>query len=230
MPIPSPLVTAVFCAIVLVVAIAIVMAARRAGSGVLPIVLLLVAYLLVPAALAARGVLDRYDPMPAPALIVVLALTLVTIGVSLSRVGGTLVRRTAVGAIVALQAFRIPVEWCLHRLYAEGIVPVQMTYAGRNFDIITGITALALGGWLLSGRPTPRGIVLLWNVIGLLLLLNIVAIALLSTPVPFRRFTEGPANLLPSMFPFVWLPTFLVQVALASHLLVFRYVAGKPAE
>jgi hypothetical protein len=54
------------------------------------------------------------------------------------------------------------------------------------------------------------------------LLVKIVAVAVLSTPVPFRHFLEGPPNLLPSTFPFVWLPAFLVQVALGSHLLVFR--------
>ena len=49
-----------------------------------------------------------------------------------------------------------------------------------------------------------------------------MTIAVLSTPVPFRRFLDDPPNLLPSLFPYVWLPTFLVQVALAGHVLVFR--------
>jgi hypothetical protein len=64
--------------------------------------------------------------------------------------------------------------------------------------------------------------VLAWNLLGLALLLNILTIAVLATPVPFRQFTDGPPNLLPSTFPYVWLPSFLVQLALASHLLVFR--------
>jgi hypothetical protein len=37
-----------------------------------------------------------------------------------------------------------------------------------------------------------------------------------------HRFPGQPPNLLPSAFPWVWLPSFLVQVALGSHLLVFR--------
>ena len=61
-----------------------------------------------------------------------------------------------------------------------------------------------------------------WNVLGLVLLANIVITAVLSTPVPFRRFLDQPPHTLPSTFPFVWLPSFLVQVALGSHLLVFR--------
>jgi hypothetical protein len=57
------------------------------------------------------------------------------------------------------------------------------------------------------------------------LLGNIVVVAVLSTPVPFCAFTEGPPNLLPSTFPYVWLPTFLVQAALFGHLVVFRALA-----
>jgi hypothetical protein len=36
---------------------------------------------------------------------------------------------------------------------------------------------------------------------------------------------NDPANLLPSTFPYVWLPTFLVQAALFGHLLVFRAIS-----
>lgn len=67
------------------------------------------------------------------------------------------------------------------------------------------------------------------NLLGLGLLANIVAIAVLSTPVPFRAFMNEPANRLPSMFPYVWLPTFLVQAALFGHLLVFRALRRRGA-
>ena len=139
-----------------------------------------------------------------------------------SPLGARLAGRLAVGAVVAFQAFRIPVELLLHRLYVEGTVPVQMTYSGRNIDVVTGLTGLALGLWLLAGRPAARGLLLAWNLLGLALLVNIVGVAVLSTPTPFRRFLEGPPNLVPSEFPYVWLPSFLVQVAWGSHLLVFR--------
>lgn len=226
MPAPSLLTIASFCGVVFVVAFAIAPVVRRAlGAG--PLVPILAAYLAVPAVLAITHRLDRYDPLPAPALIVVLALTIVTVAVALSPWGGRIADAAPLGAIVALQSFRIVVEWVLHRLYAEGVVPVQMTWSGRNFDVVSGITGLALGAWLLSGRPARRGTVWAWNALGLGLLINIVAVAVLSTPVPFRKFTEGPPNLLPSTFPFVWLPSFLVQVALGSHLLLFRKLRGR---
>ncbi len=211
-----------FSGLVLVVAVLIVYGFRRAAVGWVPTLGILLVYIAVPGLLARMGVLDRYNPPPAPALLLLLGLALLTIAVVFSPIGERLAGGVAVGAVVALQAFRIPVELVLQRLYLEGAVPVQMTYSGRNFDVITGITGLVLGIWLLSNRPAGRAVVLAWNVLGLALLANIVGIAVLSTPVPFRRFMEGPPNLLPSTFPYVWLPSFLVQVALGSHLLVFR--------
>ena len=83
----------------------------------------------------------------------------------------------------------------------------------------------ALAGELRRARVVPRArvprdVVLGWNLLGLALLANIVVVAVLATPA-FRRF-PGPPNLAPSAFPWVWLPSFLVQVAVGSHLLVFR--------
>jgi hypothetical protein len=212
-----------FSGLVLVVAVLVAIGLRRSARlGPLAVSGLLFAYLAVPGMLAAAGALDRYTPLPAPALLVVLALTLCTVAFCFSPLGTRLAAGASLGAVVALQAFRIPVELMLHRLHTEGIVPVQMTYVGRNFDILTGISGLLLGAWLLSGRPVPRQVVLAWNVLGIALLANIVITAVLSTPVPFRRFLDQPPHTLPSTFPFVWLPSFLVQVALGSHLLVFR--------
>jgi len=195
----------------------------RSQSVVLPVVL--VFWLLVPAALASQGALDRYDPLPAPALILVGVLTLGTVGLALSPFGARLAAGIPLAGLVGFQAFRVPLEWLLHELYGEGRLPVQMTYAGRNFDIVSGLLAAALAYGLWKGGRAGW-LVVAWNLLGMALLVNIVTIAVLSTPVPFRYFLNEPPNLLPSTFPFVWIPTFLVQAALFGHILVFR--AGAP--
>jgi hypothetical protein len=222
MPTASPVSAALFGALTLLVAVVVGAGFRRAGAGPAVLVGVLLLYLLIPGLLAREGRLDRYDPLPAPALLLIAGLTILTGALVVSPVGRRLAAGLGLGAVIALQAFRIPVELMLHRLYLEGAVPVQMTYAGRNLDVLTGVTGLLLGGWMLLRRRAPRAVVIGWNLLGLALLVNIIGIAVLSAPVPFRRFTDGPPNLLPSTFPYVWLPSFLVQVALGSHLLVFR--------
>jgi hypothetical protein len=192
---------------------------RRGGRGL--VVIVLTVSLVVPGLLAGAGLLDRYDPMPAPGLLMVLVITIGTVALALSGTGARLAEGVPLAVLVGYQAFRLPLEWLLHRLYLEGVIPVEMTYAGRNFDVVSGLSAAVLAVLLAKGWR-GRAVVIAWNVLGLALLANIVAVAVLSTPTGFQVFADGPPNRLPSMVPYVWLPTVLVQAALLGHLLVFR--------
>jgi hypothetical protein len=229
---PINLTAILFLLLVLLVVGAIRAAIRHAAGSMSPTarvsldIALLAAWIVIPGLLAKAGALDRWTPFPAPALVMVAVVTAFTVGLAVSPLGGRLVAAVPLAALVGFQVFRVPVELLLHRLFVEGIVPIQMTYLGRNFDILSGISAALLAAWLAGGRFS-RGLVLAWNLLGLVLLANIVVIAVLSTPVPFRQFLTEPANRLPSMFPYVWLPTCLVQAALLGHLLVFRALAAK---
>jgi hypothetical protein len=225
--------TALFIALVLVMAALVGLAILRSETGRQgfgrrwPYVGgFVVVYLAVPALLATTGQLDRYDPMPAPALVMVLLLTLVTVRFASSADGARVGSSVGLPTLVGFQLFRVPVEWLLYRLAVEQEIPEVMTYSGLNFDIVSGITG-GLLGLLLLRRGVPSWVLGLWNLLGLVLLANIVLVAILSTPVPFRVFTDGPPNLLPSTFPFVWLPSFLVQLALVGHLLLFRSLRAR---
>jgi hypothetical protein len=123
--------------------------------------------------------------------------------------------------LIGLQVFRVAVEIFLYLGHRAGFVPVQMTMEGRNFDVITGLTALPMA-WLVAKKKSPRWLVYAWNIVGLGLLLNVVLISVLSMPTPLRRFSNEPANTFVTYFPYVWLPLYLVQVAWMSHLLIFR--------
>lgn len=62
----------------------------------------------------------------------------------------------------------------------------------------------------------------MWNLLSLGLLINIVTIALLSIPTPFRVFMNEPANTLVAHFPFILLPGMLVPLAYGLHFLSMR--------
>ncbi len=106
-------------------------------------------------------------------------------------------------------------------------MPEQMTYTGRNFDILTGATALIVAWWLGTGRG-GRPLALTWNVFGFLLLVNVVSIAVRSTP-RFRAFGDDHLNVFVTYPPFVWLPAVMVLAALAGHLLIFRRLLSRRA-
>jgi hypothetical protein len=123
--------------------------------------------------------------------------------------------------LVGLQVFRVGVEIFLYLGHRAGFVPVQMTFEGRNWDVLTGLTALPMA-WLIAKNKAPKKLVYAWNAAGLALLLNVVVVSVLSMPTPLRHFHNEPANTFVAYFPYVWLPAYLVQVAWLSHLLIFR--------
>lgn len=187
---------------------------RRVAAGLL-------AWLAFTALAAASGVIAKFDTMPPPLMPLVGLAGVMSTVLAFSKLGTLLARALPVAALVGFHAFRFPLELVLHRLSLDGVLPVQMTYDGMNFDIVTGVSAVVVALWAAFGN-VPRVVVWLWNVLGLVLLLVIVTIAILSTPVPFRLFMNDPANTIVATLPFVWLPTVLVQAAWIGHLLVFR--------
>ena len=172
---------------------------------------------------AAAGLL-KFGPMPPPIAFVLIPMFIGVIVLARSRFGLRLATELPLAALVGFQAFRFPLELIMHRAYSEGIMPVQMSYSGRNFDILTGITALVVASLIALKRMPVRG-VKIWNWGGTLLLLNIVVIALVSTPTPIRLFHNEPANVWIADAPFIWLPALFVAYALLGHLLIFRKLA-----
>jgi hypothetical protein len=127
--------------------------------------------------------------------------------------------------IVGFQAFRVAMEIILWQLFLAGIIPVQMTFEGRNFDILVGLTA-PIVAWLMVRKRISRTALIAWNLVSLLILLNIVVVAVLSTPVPFRVFMNEPANTVILSFPFVWLPTVVVPIAFLGHIASLRMLSS----
>jgi hypothetical protein len=95
-----------------------------------------------------------------------------------------------------------------------------MSYSGRNFDVLTGVAAIVVAALVKAGIGGHR-LVAIWNVAGFALLVNIVTVAILSTP-RFAMFGDDRLNVFVAYPPFVWLPAVLVLAALAGHLIVFR--------
>ena len=174
------------------------------------------------AALAASGLLSL-ETVPPPAL----AYLAITLGLGAWVAASAVGKRLAtlpMAALVGLMAFRVPLELILHALYDAGLVPVQMTWSGLNFDVVTGLSA-ALLALFLWRRPVSDAVVTAWNVAGSALLVTVVAIAVLSAPLPIRQFHEGPPLVLVFHAPYNWIVNVHVLTALVGHLVIFRKLA-----
>ena len=192
------------------------------GSG--RVLGLLLAWLLLQGGLALGGFYTVTNTLPprllalAPPLLVVAALWLTAWGRSF-RDGLRL------ETLTLLHLVRIPVELVLYGLFLHRAVPQLMTFEGRNWDILAGLSAPIVYYLAFRRRVLgPRGL-LLWNFACLGLLLNIVVNALLSAPSPFQRFAFAQPNVALLYFPFVWLPACVVPLVLLAHLAAIKQVA-----
>lgn len=181
----------------------------------------LIGWAVATSILSWSGVLSDFNTFP-PKLIIVLIIPLVTI-IWLVRTKELkeILIHTPPESIIWIQSFRIVVEILLWRLYVDNLAPVQMTFEGRNFDILSGLTALVVA-YLVANKKISSPIVIAWNLACIAILVNIVAIAILSMPTPFRVFMNEPSNTIVAKFPIVWLPALLVPLAYGLHFLSLR--------
>src|ERR1043165_9408620 len=181
-------------------------------------IIVILAWLMFTLIIAISGFLYDYKAMPPKLLLVVLPPLIFFLLLFRAKQFTDLTEQFNVFWIIYAQSFRILMEFILWLLYRYNIIPEQMTFEGRNFDILVGITAPFIAYYCFVKKTWPLKVALYWNFAGILLLLNIVIVAILSTPYPFRQFMNEPANTIVFGFPFVWLPAFVVPFALLLHL------------
>lgn len=116
-----------------------------------------------------------------------------------------------------LHSVRLPVELTLHYLFLQQLVPELMTYTGRNFDIIMGITAPIIG-YLHYKQQLSTKLLIVWNVVGLLLVSFILFNGVLSAELPIQQFAFDQPNVALKYFPFVLLPALIVPLVMYTHL------------
>lgn len=164
-----------------------------------------------------------YDFTMPPNLFFLLAFCLIVVLlITFSKTLTELLKYAPPAWLIYIQFFRVPVELLLWALFVENLIPEQMTFEGRNFDVIAGLTAPLVAWYCFGNGRYKRKIAILWNFLCLGLLLNIVSIAILSTPTPIRVFMNEPANTVVTLFPVIWLPAFLVPLAYSMHFFSLR--------
>lgn len=187
----------------------------------------LVAWLGVTAAIAESGRLDVWSAVP-PRWPLLPLTALVTFALFGWKYRGLL---SAIPAWqpVALQTFRVAVELAFWRLHAEGLAPVQVTFEGRNFDALAGLTAPLVAAGI-AARWVGRRAVAAWNLAGLALLLNAIGTVATSAPGPLRLDRPGEPFAAVAAWPVVWIPALLAPAAIALHVVSIAQARSGRAE
>jgi len=123
-------------------------------------------------------------------------------------------------ALVALHLTRFVGVYFLV-LYRDGQLPYDFAVPGGIGDIVVATLALAL---VVAPMTEPRRLraIFIWNILGLVDILLVVGTAIrltLASPAQMRALTHLPLSLL---------PTFLVPLLIATHLVLYRRLSRAP--
>ncbi|MDD1443858.1 hypothetical protein MEO93_26630 [Dolichospermum sp. ST_sed3] len=187
------------------------------------IIIGLVVWAIIISAVSLSGFSGEFELFPLNIMPFVIVPLITTLILLFHKDTNALLSKINLKVLTRLQAFRVFVEIVLWLLFIQNLLPEQMTIEGRNFDIIAGITSLLAARFILNSRR----LMIVWNIIGLALLINIVSIAILSMPTSLRIFENEPANIIITQFPFIVLPTFLVPLAYILHFLSLKKLLMK---
>ena len=188
----------------------------------------LLTWLLVQGTLAYIGFYQNLEVVPPRIFLTFIPTFLLIIGLFSTRSGRDWISKLNLKELTLLHLVRIPVELVLYALFVDKAIPELMTFAGRNFDILAGLTAPLVYYFGFVKTKISRKGILAWNIICLLLLLNIVVNALLSAPLPIQQFAFDQPNLAILYFPITLLPAFVVPLVLFAHLIAITKLVNKP--
>ncbi len=184
--------------------------------------IILLSWLILQFIIGTTGFYTITEGFPPRFLLLILPPFIFIIGLFSTTKGLLFVDCLNIRTLTMLHVVRIPVEFVLYGLYVYKAVPELMTFEGRNYDIISGLTAPIIYYLGFVKKQLNTKILLIWNFICLGLLFNIVVHAVLSAPFPFQLFAFEQPNIAFLYVPFNWLPSCIVPLVFLSHLASIR--------
>ncbi len=121
-----------------------------------------------------------------------------------------------------LQSFRIVVEVLILLTFYQGILPIEATFEGYNFDILLGVSALVVGFFITKEPRKYFKFLRAWNTLGILM---VVFVAFIVASSLYKPDIWGHAYPTVSMrfleMPYLLLPGFLAPLAIFTHVISF---------
>lgn len=119
-----------------------------------------------------------------------------------------------------IQSFRVLVESIFVASVAAGVLHVEATIEGYNFDMIYALTIPVLGFLIFNRKVLSLRVALLWNYLGLLVIASIIFVFMTTIFVP--QMYGSPTPLMPIeglTYPYVLVAGFLMPAAVFLHAL-----------
>jgi hypothetical protein len=181
-----------------------------------------VVWLVLQGIVMATGFYLKTDSVPPRFALAVVPAFIVMVYFLTHKSSANFLNQLSLKDLTLVHVCRIPVELGLFWLYQSHEIPQIMTFEGRNFDIVSGLTALPMVWYAFQNNTVKRTPLLVWNIVCLMLVCTIVFIAVLSVPTSIQQFGFEQPNVGVLKFPFGWLPAFIVPAVVFSHLVSIR--------
>jgi hypothetical protein len=189
--------------------------------------IVLASWLMIQAIISLKGFYTVTNTFPPRVALMISPPVLLILLLFITKKGRIYIDSLDAGRLTYLHVVRVLVEFGLIVLFNHKLIPVLMTFEGRNFDIFSGITAPLIARFGYEKKQLPVKLLLAWNFICLALVLNVVVNGILSAPSVFQQFAFDQPNTAILYFPFSWLPSFIVPVVIFSHLVCIRQLLKK---
>jgi len=176
----------------------------------------LAAWLVVALVIGATGTLSR---LPVPPPFIAVALTIVVlVWVRISHAVQAEARHLGARSLVVFHALRLPIGAYFLVLEGRNVLPAAFASPAGWGDMVVGLGAIAVAaGCCPVTTPGRRMGLLVWNVVGLVDILGVLANGI-------RLFSGDPALATPfTTLPLSLLPTFFVPLVIVTHVILFTY-------
>jgi hypothetical protein len=201
----------------------------KAASNSKKVLITLLVWLAFQAALGLAGFYTSSDGIPPRFMLMISPAMLFILLLFITKKGRRFIDSLDIKALTLLHAVRLPVEIVLLLLFINKGVPELMTFEGRNFDILSGISAPVIYYFGFVRKKIGTNALIIWNFLCLALVINIAVNGILSVPSAFQQFGFEQPNTALMYFPFVWLPSCIVTLVLLSHFVALRQLFRQKA-
>ena len=190
-----------------------------------PFFIFLLVLIGIQSVLGLSGFYNHVDTMSARFPLLAFPLLAFCVSLFFTRKGRAFIDSLDIKTLTILHTIRILVELVLFWLFVHAAIPRAMTFEGRNFDILSGLSAPLVYYFGFVKQKLSKPVMIIWNAACMLLLLNVVSSAVLSLPARFRHFGFEQPNIAVGYFPFLLLPAILVPLVLFANAAAIRQLA-----
>lgn len=182
------------------------------------VISILVAWMFLQSGLALSDFYLVSNSLPPRFVLLVFPSILFILLLLISRRGRIYIDSLNLKWLTLIHLVRIPVEIILFYLYISKCIPELMTFEGKNFDILSGMSVVPVFFFAFRRNRINKQLLVIWNFVALLLVLNIMFTGILSSPSPIQQLSFDQPNIAVLHFPFNLLPSIVVPLVLFSHI------------